>query len=212
MKPNTRLNSSDNSRDFERFVRICAARSGQLVNKSELGQEVGISLPTAGGWLSVLQVSNQISFLEPYFKNIGKRLVKTPKLYLHDTGLLCFLLGLTENSFSSPSPLIGPVWETFVFNQIKRAIASRSTSATVWLWRDRYKNEIDFVVSHEGKLKLIEAKFSEQPTDLSKIKAIEEQIGASVRSSWVAVPIGAGYKTKEGIRVVNAVTEKNWID
>lgn len=198
--------------DFERFLRLCATRSGQLINKSELGKEVGISLPTANEWLSILQTSNQISLLEPYFKNIGKRLVKTPKLYLHDTGLLCFLLGINEKTFNQPSPLIGPIWETFVFNQIKRSIAFNSTAATVWLWRDQHKNEIDFLVSNEGKLKLIEAKFTERPTqlDIAKIQKIREQIGADVVASCIATPIGQNYKTKEGVKILNAVTEKQW--
>lgn len=207
------LSNIGSLRDFERFLRICATRSGQLVNQSELGKEVGISLPTANQWLSILQASHQISFLEPYFENIGKRLVKTPKLYFHDTGLLCFLLGLTQDSFSPASPLIGPIWETFVFNQIKRGIAHQSTSATVWLWRDRYKNEVDFVVNHQGKFKLVEAKFGEQPTpsDIAKIKFVQEQIGARTSSAVIASPVAMGFKTKEGIRVINAATETDWI-
>lgn len=199
-------------KDFERFLRLCAARSGQLVNKSELGKEVGISLPTANEWLSILQTSNQISLLEPYFENIGKRLVKTPKLYLHDTGLLCFLLGITADLFEQPSPLIGPLWETFVFNQIKRDIAFHSTSATMWLWRDQYKNEIDFIISTKGKLHLIEAKFTEQPpaSDMLRIQKIQEQIGPKAISACIAVPWGNDYKTKDDVNIVNAVTKDTW--
>lgn len=201
-------------RDFERFLRICATRSGQLTNKSELGKEVGVSQPTASQWLSILKTSNQISFLEPYFENRGKRLIKTPKLYLNDTGLLCFLLGIDKRTFSTSSALIGPIWETFVFNQIKRHLSFKTTSATVWLWRDRYKNEIDFVISHRRQLKLIEAKFSEQPTraDLQKVNTIKQQIGPTAKEALVAIPLGKGYRTKEGIMVRNAVTEKEWID
>ncbi len=81
-------------RDFERFIRACAARSCQLLNLSELGRDVGIKVQTAKEWLSVLEASNQISLLEPYFENVGKRIVKSPKLYLNDPGLLCFLLGI----------------------------------------------------------------------------------------------------------------------
>lgn len=200
-------------KDFERFLRLCAVRSGQLVNKSELGKEVGISLPTASEWLSILQTSNQITLLEPYFENIGKRLVKTPKLYLHDTGLLCFLLGITKETFAQPTPLIGPIWETFVYNQIKRAIAFHSTSATLWLWRDQYKNEIDFIISNKGELHLIEAKFSEQPSrsEVSKVKKIQEQIGPKAIAAFVAVPLGAGYQTKESVKIINALTWKKWL-
>lgn len=201
-------------KDFERFLRLCAARSGQLVNKSELGKEVGVSLPTANAWLSILQASNQITLLEPYFENIGKRLVKTPKLYLHDSGLLCFLLGITETTLDHSSPLMGPIWETFVFNQIKRKIAFQSTSATLWLWRDQHKNEVDFIVSHGGKLKLIEAKFSEEPlyADIVKIKKLQEQIGPKADVAWIAIPFGENYRTKVGVAVINAVTERDWLE
>lgn len=171
-------------------------------------------MPTANDWLSILQRSNQLFLLEPYFENIGKRLVKTPKLYLHDTGLLCFLLGITENAFTQSSPLAGPIWETFVFNQIKRAIAFHSTSATVWLWRDQHKNEVDFIVSNEGKLHLIEAKFSEQPSPVEfvRIKKIRERIGPKAVSASIATPLGVGYKTASGTNVVNAVTMQDWLN
>jgi predicted AAA+ superfamily ATPase len=88
-------------RDFERFIRACAARSGQLLNKTELAREVGVSQKTITDWLSVLEASNQIALLEPYFGNVGKRLVKTPRLFFCDPGLLCFLLGLSGDSLPS---------------------------------------------------------------------------------------------------------------
>lgn len=81
-------------RDFERFLRACALRSGQLINLADLARDVGIAGTTARDWLSVLEASNQVILLEPYFSNLGKRLIKTPKLYFRDTGLLCFLLAI----------------------------------------------------------------------------------------------------------------------
>src|SRR5262249_37694890 len=81
-------------RDFERFLRACALRSGQLLNLAELARDVGVAGSTARDWLSVLEASSQVVLLEPYFANPTRRLIKTPKLYLRDTGLLCFLLGM----------------------------------------------------------------------------------------------------------------------
>ena len=80
-------------RDFERFLRACAVRAGQLLNKSGIARDIGISQTTVGQWLSALEAGNQVTLLEPFFANVGKRLVKSPKLYFNDTGLLCFLLG-----------------------------------------------------------------------------------------------------------------------
>jgi hypothetical protein len=103
-----------NLRDFERFFRVLAARAGAMLNKSEIAKEVGVSIKAIGDWISVLQTSGQIILLEPWFTNINKRIVKTPKVYFADTGLLCFLLGLNADSLLS-SPYLGVLWENFVF-------------------------------------------------------------------------------------------------
>lgn len=106
-------------RDFERFLRACAARSAQLLDKAALARDVGVSSKAANDWLSVLEASNQVQLLEPYFENLGKRLIKSPKLYLSDTGLLCFLLGLDERSLPQ-SPYLGTVWESAVYAQLRK--------------------------------------------------------------------------------------------
>ena len=115
-------------RDFDRFMRACAVRSGQLLNKTELAKEVGISNKTATEWLGVLEASNQITLLEPWFTNVGKRLTKTPKLYFNDVGLLCFLLGLNQASVSD-SYLIGSIWETFLFAELRKYLSATAPEA-----------------------------------------------------------------------------------
>ena len=106
-------------RDFERFLRACAVRSGQLLNKSDISRDVGVSQPTIAAWLSVLQASNQVALLEPFFANVGKRLVKSPKLYFLDPGLLCFLLGVHPGNIDT-SPFVGAIWESFVFAELRK--------------------------------------------------------------------------------------------
>ena len=113
-------------RDFERFIRILAARSGSLLNKTEVARDVGVSIKAIGDWVSVLEASGQIVLLEPWFSNFGKRIVKTPKVYFRDSGLLCFLLGLDENSLAG-SPFLGPVWESFVFSEMRKTVASQGS-------------------------------------------------------------------------------------
>src|SRR5262249_12205542 len=103
----------------------------------------------------------QVTLLEPYFGNVTKRLIKTPKLYLRETGLLCFLLGLDSPEALERSPFIGSVWETFVLAQLNKTKAAQGSSAQIFFWRDAHGTEVDFVVEHQGFLRLIEAKWSE---------------------------------------------------
>ncbi len=163
-------------RDFERFVRSCAARSGQLLNLADLSRDVGIRPQTAKDWLSVLEASNQISLLEPYFENVGKRIVKSPKLFFNDPGMLCFLLSLDERALLS-TPLIGAIWETFVFAEFRKWVATQSTSSNLWFYRDAQAREIDFLMTKSGKIHLFECKWTESPDDrwidnLLEVKAI----------------------------------------
>ena len=148
-------------RDFDRFMRAAAIRSGQLLNKTELGKEVGISHKTIDQWLSVLQATNQITLLEPYYQNIGKRLAKSPKLYFNDVGLLCFLLGLNK-AVVSQNYLIGAIWETFVFGELRKFIGIESPEASLWFYRDQSR-EVDFVIERNGELTLAESKWKELP-------------------------------------------------
>ena len=148
-------------RDFDRFMRAAAVRSGQLLNKTELGKEVGVSAKTINEWLSVLLATNQITLLEPYFANIGKRLTKTPKLYLNDVGLLCFLLGLNRTVLTE-SYLIGAIWETFLCGELRKHLRIEAPEATLWFYRDQSR-EVDFVIDKDGQLTLAESKWKEIP-------------------------------------------------
>jgi hypothetical protein len=150
-------------RDFERFMRACAARSGQLLNRSDLARDVGVSHTTAGEWLSVLVASNQLRLLEPWFDNLGKRLTKSPKLYLCDTGLLCFLLGIAPGELAQ-SPYRGAVFETWVFAELRKLLARDDASRRVAFYRDQSQREVDFVVEGGGRFTLIEAKLTERPS------------------------------------------------
>lgn len=153
-----------NLRDFERFLRACAARSAQLLNVSELARDVGIKAQTARDWLSVLEASNQITLLEPYFENVGKRIVKSPKLYLNDSGLLCALLAVDARA-ATEGPLVGAIWETLVFAELRKCIAASGAEASLWFYRDGQGREVDFVVQIHGRLNLLEVKWSDDPDE-----------------------------------------------
>jgi predicted AAA+ superfamily ATPase len=110
---------------FQRFVELCAGRTSQLLNLSALAADVGISQPTAKAWLSVLEASFIAFRLPPLYANIGKRLVKMPKLHFHDTGLVCWLLGIRDSGQLRSHPLRGAIFETWVVSEIVKHRTNR---------------------------------------------------------------------------------------
>lgn len=112
-----------------------------------------------------LEASNQITLLEPFFANVGKRLVKSPKLYFNDTGLLCFLLGMSPESLG-PSALTGAVWENFVFAELSKWIALYQPEWTLWFYRDQQQREADFLIQGPwDRVRVLDAKWSEAPRE-----------------------------------------------
>lgn len=163
-------------RDFDRFLRAAAFRTGQILSLTDLAKDVGISVSTAKEWLSVLQASHQVTLVEPYFKNIGKRIIKSPKLYFNDTGLACFLNGITNVDYLMNSHLLGALWETYVFNQLKTLSTVFDDQRTIWFWRTATGEEVDFVLDYGGKYRLFEVKYSENinSMDLKGIQAFKK--------------------------------------
>ena len=149
-------------RDFERFVRACALRTAQLLNKAELARDVGISPSTAAQWLSVLEASGIVFLLEPWYANRTRSLVKTPKLYVCDTGLAAFLVGLRHPAELADSPLAGALWETLVATELRRLQLHRTGGWDLNFWRDRTR-EVDFVQHRGGRFRLADAKWTAHP-------------------------------------------------
>src|SRR5262249_20631082 len=147
-----------NLRDFDRFLRLCAVRNGQLINVNSLSSDAGISPNTVRSWLSVLEASNVIYLLEPYYQHLGKRLVKAPKLYWLDTGLACFLAGFRDAGDLEASGLRGAFFECQVLAQMVRWYANRGQPPSIFYFRDHSGNEVDFVIPVGDRLKMIEAK------------------------------------------------------
>src|ERR1700758_629805 len=167
-------------RDFERFLRACALRSANLLNKADLARDVGISPSTANHWLSMLEASGQIVLLEPWFSNRTKSIVKSPKLYLADTGLLCALLNIRSEEALRQAPAAGAIWETFVFAQLRERELRAGRSGSLFFWRDRTR-EVDFVVDAGGRLELFEAKGTELPDagDTVNLDFVRHVVGKS---------------------------------
>jgi len=159
-------------RDFERFLRAAALRSAQLLNRAELARDVGISNSTAGIWLSLLERSGQVHLLEPWFSNGTRQLSKSPKLYLKDSGLLMFLMGLHSQTDLLNSPLLGNIWESWVVNDLLRQQQAGGQSNNLFFWRDR-SQEVDLVVHRGGRFWLADVKWSEQP-DAKAARALQK--------------------------------------
>ncbi len=160
-------------RDFNRFIRACAIRTGQLLNMSDMGRDVGVSANTVKKWLSVLEASGTIYLLEPYHSSMGKRIVKTPKLYFTDTGLAAFLCGYSSADALRGSHQIGAFWENHVVTQWLRWKNNHHPEAALWFWQDRIKNEVDLLIEKDGLLHQIECKWKEVP-DRSDLKGIRK--------------------------------------
>ncbi len=174
------LTNVGNLRDFERFVRACALRSANLLNKADLARDVGISPSTANHWLSMLEASGQVVLLEPWFSNRTKSIVKSPKLYFADTGLLCALLNIRSEEALRQSPALGAIWETFVFAQLRDRERRAGREGGLFFWRDRTR-EVDFVIDSGGRLELFEAKWTELPDagDTVNLDFVRNVVGKS---------------------------------
>ncbi len=189
-------------RDFERFIRACALRSAQLLNKSDLARDVGVRPSTAGQWISVLEASNQVFLLEPWFSNRTKSLVKTPKLYWHDAGFMAYLLGIRNEEELLNSPFRGAVWETFVYSEFRKKLMCRSDTGRLFFWRDRGV-EVDFLIDRGGTFDLYDAKCASDLTErdaesLLKVRSIlgEEHVRSLNLISRSRVPYRLGSQVK----------------
>jgi predicted AAA+ superfamily ATPase len=202
------LSNVGSLRDFERFLRACALRSANLLNKADLARDVGISPSTANQWLSMLEASGQAVLLEPWFSNRTKSIVKSPKLYLADSGLLCALLNIRSEEDLRQSPAAGAVWETFVFAQLRARERNAGRSGSLFFWRDRTR-EVDFAADAGGRLELFEAKWTELPDmgDTVNLDFVRKVLGSSrVTGGSVVARTPNSFPFANGFRAV-PVTE-----
>jgi len=143
---------------FQNFLALCATRAGQLLNLSALANVSGISQPTAKSWLSALESSYIVFLLPPYFKNFSKRVVKTPKLYFYDTGLLCYLLKLDTPEQVQLSDFKGSLFENMMIAEYVKRMHHRNQLHDIWFWRDAAGNEVDLIIQNGPKHEAVEFK------------------------------------------------------
>ncbi len=148
---------------FQRFLTVCAARTGRMVNYSELAKEVGISSPTAKKWLSLLVTSGIVILIEPYYNNALKRVVKAPNMYFMDTGLCAYLTRWTSSEALEVSAMSGNFFETFVVSEIVKSYLNAGRRPPIYYYRDTEQREIDLIIEQNGKLQPIEIKKTANP-------------------------------------------------
>ncbi|MEW6416507.1 MAG: ATP-binding protein [Nitrospirota bacterium] len=146
---------------FRRFLSLLATRCGQILNRADIAAPLGVSVPTVSEWLNILEITSQIALIPPFYENFGKRLIKSPKLYFIDSGLICYLLGIESEQMLNRSPFLGPIFEGFVASEIIKHQINSGRSKELYYFRDQQGLEVDFIIPMKGRrLMLLEAKAS----------------------------------------------------
>jgi uncharacterized protein len=174
---------------FQRFVEICAGRTGQLLNYSTLAADCGIAQPTAKAWLSILQASFILFLLPAWSGSIRKRLIKMPKLHFYDTGLVCWLLGLRSAEQLRPHPLRGAIFEAWAVSEIIKQRTNAGERGGVYFYRDQNGVEADLLVERADVLTIVEIKAGQTVTKdlLSPVRRISDALGEVTRTEAIVV-------------------------
>ncbi len=168
-------------REFDQFMRLLAIRSGQIFSMSRIATEVGVSIHTIKSWINVLEVSNIIYLLKPYYQNFGKRIIKSPKLYFLDTGLLCYLINIQSSNSLVNNPLLGAIFETYAFGQLLRSLHNQGKADEIYYFRDKDGREVDFLIPEGNLLNLYECKWHDESGELpDNIKKIIGVFGKKI--------------------------------
>ncbi len=175
---------------FQMFLRVLATRSSQLLNLADISRDLGIAVNTARAWLSVLEATYQVIVLRPYYANVGKRLVKTPRVYFLDVGTLCYLVGLKDPEHAASGPMGGAIMETAVLSEIVKTLVHQGIDPQVYFWRTVAGTEVDIVVEVEGKVVPVEVKLSAtpHPAMAKAIKIFQMDMGDKAMPGYVVHP------------------------
>jgi hypothetical protein len=168
---------------FRRFLALLASRHGQMLNKTDLAAPLGVSVPTVAEWLRILEITAQIILVPPYYENFGKRLVKSPKIYLGDSGMACHLLGISTQAELERSPFLGPIFEGFVAAEILKSQVNRGRRKELYYFRDQQGLEVDFLFPDgRGGLWMAECKASKtvQPAMARSMDSLRAAMGRTV--------------------------------
>jgi uncharacterized protein len=188
---------------FQSFLRLLAARSGQILNMTGIASELGLTINTVKAWISVLLTSYQIIVLQPYHANLGKRLVKRPKVYFTDTGILCYLVGLRDPLHAMQGPMAGAIMETAVVAELTKAYLHCGDEPRLAFWRTARGSEVDIVVEDQLRLYPIEVKASATPRpEMARGIAELARTLAATKAEGLRPSVQPGYVVYAGDKVV----------
>ncbi len=188
--------------EFDRFVSLCATRIGNLLNLKSLANDCDINERTAKEWLSVLEQSFIVYLLKPYYRNLGKRIIKTPKLYFSDTGLASALLGLENSEELVANNLFGPLFENAVIAELLKKSAAAGRAPDLYFWRDSNGNEIDLLeIKGAGVKRAIEVKSSTtyNPKSFATMDSLRDELGIDIHQCEVVYSGDTTMETKHGL-------------
>jgi predicted AAA+ superfamily ATPase len=163
---------------FDKFMRLLAGRTGQILNKHSLGNDVGVNAKTIDHWLSILEASFVVFKLPPYFENFGKRAIKSPKVFFYDVGLLVYLLGIHKPEQVSRDPLVGGIFENMVISECLKDERNHGRSPRLYYYQDNNRMEVDLIIDDARQLHGVEIKSASTPLpdQLSGLKAFHERV------------------------------------
>lgn len=175
---------------FQTFLKALAARSAQLLQLSDLAKDIGVAVNTIKSWLAILEATYQIIIVRPYFANLNKRLIKTPKIYFTDIGTLCYLTGLRDVDHLMNGPLAGAAVETFIVSEIYKRLSNYGLEPHLYLWRTSSGSEVDLLVENQNQLIPIEIKSSSTPRPLmaESISLLQKDLKGKVGNGYVVYP------------------------
>lgn len=190
--------------DFQRYLTVVASRTGGLMNLEELGRDLGLDGKTVRAWLAVLEASGQVLVLKPYHANVGKRLVKRPKVYFLDSGTLAFLLGVDRPELLLSGIAAGPMFESAVLGQLHRLLVHRGHLSRLYFWRTSAGHEVDFVLEDGPTLIPIEAKLTTAPTprDASGIERFQALFGKRAGKGYVVCLCSERHALTRGVEAI----------
>ncbi|MEZ5538282.1 MAG: ATP-binding protein [Thiolinea sp.] len=188
---------------FEKFVRLAAGRTGQILNKQSLSNDVGVSAPTVDEWLSLLEASYILFRLPPWFANIGKRLIKSPKLYFYDVGLAAWLMGITREEHLATHPLRGYLFENMAVLEVLKTIYNRGEKPNLYFYRDAAKNEADILLEDGAGIRLFEVKSAQTIASdaLKPTRKVAAILGERVQSIGLVYG-GEDYQRRSDFEVI----------
>lgn len=182
------LSAVGNELDFVKFMRALAARTGEMLNYSELANDVGVSQPTIKSWLSILQASGLVYILRPYYNNVGNRFIKTPKVYFMDTGLACYLTGWKTPEVLESGAMSGNMFETYVVSEIIKSYWHNGKQPDIYYYRDKEKREIDVLLHENGTLYPVEIKKKATRTkEISRLLTLSKRLNKKEELALLSV-------------------------